>query len=59
MISMGKTTVVCRNCGAVTVVENTDLEVMTGFRCAGCGVPMSTVRFARLKILYYAQLIQR
>lgn len=55
-LSMGKTTFACRNCQAVTVVENTDLETMTGFRCGKCGVPMTAARFAKLKLGYYARL---
>lgn len=55
-LSMGKTTFHCRQCQAVTVVETEDLEKMTGFRCGSCGLPMTTARFARLKIWYYASL---
>lgn len=55
-LSMGKTTFCCRNCQAATVVENEDLEKMTEFRCGSCGVPMSTARFAKLKMEYYARL---
>lgn len=57
-LSMGKTTFQCRNCQTVTVVENADLETMTKFKCSGCGVPMSTVRFAGVKMAFYTKLIQ-
>lgn len=57
-MSMGKTTFCCRDCQAVTVVENLDLEVMTGFKCGNCGLPMNEARFAKLKFQYYARLYQ-
>ena len=58
-LSIGKTTFHCRNCQAVTIVKNEDLETMTGFRCGNCGVPMSTARFAKLKITYYLYLYKK
>ena len=58
MISMGKTTFSCRSCGAVTVLENTDLETMTGFRCANCGAAMDQAEFVRTKVAYYLKVLE-
>lgn len=55
MAKLGKTTIACRNCQAVTVIDNEDLETMTEFRCAGCGVPMTEPRFAVMMIGYYTR----
>ena len=55
-LSMGKTTFRCRDCQAVTVVENLDLEVMEKFRCPGCGIPMPETQMALLKIQYFTKI---
>lgn len=56
-ISMGKSTFLCRNCQALTVVESGDLETMAEFKCGGCGFPMSAPAFARVKIAYLVKYL--
>lgn len=49
----GNTTITCRMCGSVTVIENRTLEKIIEHKCPNCRQPMSDRELARMKLHLY------
>ena len=49
----GHTTITCKMCGAVTVIDNSSLEELTEHRCPVCNIRMTDREVARLKMHLY------
>lgn len=52
----GSVTVICKSCGAVTVVDNDALHKMTEYRCPGCDMKMPSYERAKI-MLHFNHLV--
>lgn len=57
-VKLGHTSITCRHCGTMAVVDNADLEAMREHRCPACNFRMTDYELARLKMHYYLMMTQ-
>ena len=52
-VEYGYTSIACRSCGKLTVIDNKTLESITEHKCPFCGQPMTDREMAFMKMHLY------
>lgn len=50
---LGYTTITCTKCGAITSIDNKDVDVLSHHACPSCGQVMTDRELGALKMHYY------